>query len=71
MHDRALEDFAMPDDQRFVQLVITKHPGDIFHITWQNEKSVVRGEQVGIVDAMPMVIDALSSIDVADPKRAY
>jgi hypothetical protein len=60
-----------PASRRFVQLVITKTDSETFKLSWQDEKECVRGELTGYVDAQAMVIDALSAIDIVDPRRAY
>ena len=60
-----------PASRRFVQLVITKPDLNTFKISWQDEKECVRGEITGYIDAQAMVIDALSAIDVVDPKRRW
>ena len=55
--------------KRFVQIVITKLEDGRYHITWQDEHTVVRSMDMAHVAAAFEVFNTIVKLEVPDPKR--
>ena len=56
--------------KRFVQIVITKLDDGRYHITWQDEHTVVRSMDTDPIEASIEVLETIGALEVPDPKRA-
>ena len=56
---------------RFVQIVITKLDDGRYHITWQDEHTVVRSMDTDPVEAACELLSTIGQLEVPDPKRPH